>query len=524
MSARGKVDDRSVQSFAAARRTLMANYDHPERLTDFCFPEVVNFNWARDWFDFYAASCSDIAAAGPSLSGTWREVSYRLLKSTSQEVSAVLLRDGVSPGDRIMIDMTASVDLYAVLLGILRIGGVVIPVHHGLHPDALAERHAVARPSRVISDRGGGLTGALGADTLVRWHETSGQLPDLDLSADAPAFGCFTSGTTGAPKLALHSNRSHSVAHLASLYWNRLDVGQRHLNISSPGWAKFFWSSFLVPLTAGATVVVRPEWLGPAEFEDFVAEHDVSSVCAPVVFLRETLSRASGSIRLDDLTSVGEIVPERLRQDAHCAWGVRLREGFGQTEATAMLGELAARPGRWSVLPGYRIELAMAEGEPAPRLNFGALAGGSFLGYLREDGTLTPPVLTPAGMQWTGDYATGALTDGTLRLLGRGDDVFRSNGHLVAPAELEVLFERHPAVRSAAVVPAETTDRGLVPVAFVVADHGSEAFDDAEVLRWVNERLPGEVDVVSLTVIEQLPRSINGKIQRSRLSQAAYQK
>ncbi|WP_324256245.1 AMP-binding enzyme [Rhodococcus sp. RDE2] len=120
----------------------------------------------------------------------------------------------------------------------------------------------------------------------------------------------------------------------------------------------------------------------------------------------------------------------------------------------------------------------MSEGEPAPRLNFGALVGGSFLGYLRKDGTLTPPVLTPAGMQWTGDYATGSLADGTLRLLGRGDDVFRSNGHLVAPAELEGLFQRHPAVRSAAVVPAETTDRGLVPVAFVVADHGYEAFDE----------------------------------------------
>lgn len=519
----GLLGERCVQSFAAARHLLMRNYDYPERLADFQFPEVVDFNWARDWFDVYAAGRCDIAVAGPSLSGQWQEVSYRLLAGASQEVSEDLQRAGVGPGDRIVIDMTASIELYAVLLGVLRVGGVVIPVHHGLHPDALADRLAVARPSRVISDHGKGPAGTLGANTLVRWRETSVRPPDLALSADAPAFGCFTSGTTGKPKLALHSNRSHSVAHLASLYWNRLEVGQRHLNISSPGWAKFFWSSFLVPLTAGATVIVRPEGLGPAEFEDFVAEHAVASVCAPVVFLRECLNRARGSIRLEDLTSVGEIVPEQLRRDAQRVWGVPLREGFGQTEATAMLGELTARPGRWSVLPGYRIELTKTEGEPAPRLNFGALASGSFLGYLCEDGTLTRPVLTESGMQWTGDYATGSLVDGTLRLLGRGDDVFRSNGHLVAPAEMEELLERHPAVRSAAVVSASTTDRGLVPVAFAVADDGYGAFDDSEVLRWVNERLPGEVDLESLTVVEQLPRSINGKIQRSRLSQAAYQ-
>ena len=350
--------------FAAARQTLIDAYDRPEEVQHFTFPAVNTFNWARDWFDRYARNRADTAVAGPTLAGGWREVTYHQLSAASDSVALSLLTNGVKPGFRAAIDMPASVELYAVIVGVLKSCGVAIPIHHGLHPEALADRIEIADPQSVIAAARRFDRQTIDGIAPIDWSAAPQELPSAPLSADAPAFGCFTSGTTGRPKLALHSNRSHAVAHLSSMYWNRLDAGQRRLNVSSPGWAKFFWSSFLVPLTAGATVVIRPDDLTPEGLADFVVEHSVESVCAPVAFLRNCVFRDSGSGRpsIRDLTSVGEAVPEALRERIAQRWGTRVREGYGQTEATAILGELRARPGRWSVLPGYRVELTQYPG------------------------------------------------------------------------------------------------------------------------------------------------------------------
>ena len=168
---------------------------------------------------------------------------------------------------------------------------------------------------------------------------------------------------------------------------------------------------------------------------------------------------------------------------------------------------------------GVPSELTQYPGEPAPRLTFAALPGGSFLGYRRPDGTVSPPALTPCGTQWSGDFAAGDIVTGELRILGRGDDVFRSNGHLVAPAELESLLERHESVHAAAVVAARSDGQSLVPVAYVEADDGA---DPNEIRVWANSRLQHEVDVASVTVVDALPRSINGKVQRALLARTAY--
>ena len=500
--------------FALARRHLIDSYDLPEAVEDFTFPAVQSFNWAHDWFDRYSRGRSDVALSGPSSGGGWLEVSYAQLSAASDGVAMKLIEEGAATGDRTVIDMPASVELYAVILGVLKTGGVAIPVHHGLHPEALADRLEVASPHRILTDAAIDDQRTLPAAALVDWNCRNQDLHIASISADAPAFGCFTSGTTGRPKLALHSNRTHGIAHLSSLYWNRLEAGQRHLNVSSPGWAKFFWSSFLVPLTAGATVVVRPEDLGPDSFQEFVETHSVESVCAPVAFLRGCRLTHSPRVRVRDVTSVGEAVPPTLRELVKSTWGVGLREGYGQTEATAILGELATRPGALSVLPGYKVDLARHPGEPAARLTFSALPGGSFLGYLRDDGSISPPQLTD-GCQWTGDFATGNPANGSLRILGRGDDVFRSNGHLIAPTELEILLERHHDVSAAAVTAHRSADGDLSPVAFVVLRHKSTPED---VRAWANARLPLEVDLASVTVVDQLPRSINGKVQRSLLA------
>lgn len=507
--------------FAETRRVLVDNYDKPESLSTFEWPDITDFNWALHWFDLHANNNHTAALVGPNLSGDTLEISYEALSRASDGVAMRLREAGTRPGDRLVIDFPSCCELWALLLGILKCGAVCIPIHHGLHPDSVDQRLATARPQLFLST----IAHSLEDDTVrtlivdgawIDWSATAEFIPSDNRSCDDPAFGCFTSGTTGQPKLALHSNRTHGLAHLASLYWNRLDVGQRHLNISSPGWAKFFWSSLLVPLTSGATVVIRPDALEPTQVSVFAEAHNAQSLCAPVSVLRQLDLDLPRPRSLMDIMSVGESVGQSTREQILRAWSIRIREGFGQTEATAIMGELRCAPDTFTVLPGYAIRLDQDPTWPADRLKFRSFDSGSFLGYMKA-GVLERLSIPLDGWQWTGDYACGDAPAGTLRLLGRGDDVFRSNGHLVSPTDVEALMEGHPSITSAAVIAVDHPAKGKVPHVFVTLAE-KVGPRPVSLLDWLNDRLPAEVDATEIHVVDDLPRSINGKIQRNVLA------
>lgn len=512
--------------FAQTRRVLVDNYDKPESLSSFGWPEITDFNWALHWFDLHALDNHTAALIGANMSGATLEVSYEALSRASDGVAVRLREAGVRPGDRLVIDFPSCCELWALLLGVLKCGAVCIPIHHGLHSDSVDQRIATARPQLFLSTTAPSLTddtvrALIVDDSWFDWSATSEFIPSDSRSCDEPAFGCFTSGTTGQPKLALHSNRTHGLAHLASLYWNRLDVGQRHLNISSPGWAKFFWSSLLVPLTSGATVIVRPDTLDPTQVAAFADTHNAQSLCAPVSVLRQLDLDAPPPGALVDIMSVGESVGHSTRDQILRAWSIRIREGFGQTEATAIMGELRCTPETFTVLPGYDIRLDKDPAWPADRLAFRSFDSGSFLGYMKA-GVLERINIPENGWQWTGDYASGDAAAGTVRLLGRGDDVFRSNGHLVSPTDVEAVMEGHPSITSAAVIAVDHPHKGKVPHVFVTLAEKVGPQSEA-LLDWLNNRLPPEVDAADVHVVDGLPRSINGKIQRNVLAEHFHQ-
>ncbi|MGK8503157.1 AMP-binding protein [Nocardia asiatica] len=511
-------DSADAESFRRARDFLIENYSHPAAVASFDWPVADTFNWALDWFDRFADGNQCVAVAGPDLHGVWREVTYDELARASDGAAHRLRLAEVRAGDRVLIESESVCELWAALIGILKCGAVCIPTHFGLHPDQFDRRLATAGPRVLVTsaDRAQSQAARIDLSELVRWGERIGFQPGPRRSADLPAFGCFTSGTTGTPKLALHSNRTHGIGHLSSLYWSQLGPGHRHLNVSSPGWAKFFWSSLLVPLTAGATVVPWPQHFAAANLYGYIEAANVDSVCAPIVVLRGIDTTRSRPSPLRDLTSVGEKVDDRTRTRFLRDWGVRIREGFGQTEATAILGEFPDSPGELRVLPGYRVRVHNDWRCPAPQLQFRSFPQGSFLGY-EQDGALRGPVVSADGWQWTGDHASGSVQDGTLRLLGRGDDVYKSNGHLVSPFDIESILEAHPSVAEAAVAPVADAVLGQVSHAFVVIGEAGRTEDLAELREWLNQRLEPEVAVHRVHAVERLPRSVNGKIQRRRL-------
>ena len=509
--------------FDQSRREIIDAYDSPGGLPDFSFPDVGFFNWATDWFDVYAEGNGSLCLSGGNMSGIWCNLSYEELSDLSSKLAWYLLSSGVKPGNRIILSTPSNIEAYVYILALLKCGAVAILVHYDLHVDSLSVRLEVAQPDWLIGENEvpDSSVPFLGmADTFKRAmrYEHSGAHAFPSISADDPAFGCFSSGTAGTPKVVLHSHRSHSVAHLSSLFWSRLQSGDRHLNISSPGWAKFFWSSLLVPFTSGATVVIKPDDLPMSDLGSFLSENGVTSMCAPVPFLQNALRFGiSGYSGLRDVTSVGEPLPNSLRRDIQEAWHVCVRAGFGQSEATGILGEFSDNPGVFHALPGYEVRLRKLANEAAARLEFRSFPRGSFVGYsLGRD--IVPPEVTSDGWQWTGDFADGVLGTNSFRVLGRGDDVFRLNGHLVAPAEVEDIIRQHPDVLAAAVTKSFDEKGTVIAVASIVLCRDLSSFPtEQSLLDWVNVRLPSDINISSIFFVDSIPMSINGKIQRGLL-------
>src|SRR5208283_4535857 len=193
-------------------------------------------------------------------------------------------------------------------------------------------------------------------------------LPDGQTWADDPMLLYFTSGTTARPKLVVHSHASYPIGHLSTMYGLGLKPGDVHLNISSPGWAKHAWSSVFAPWNAGATVVALAGRLEPRAALDALVEHNVTSFCAPPTVWRMLIQENLGqsTVGLREISSAGEPLNPEVIDQVRRAWGLTLRDSYGQTETTMMVGN---SPGQKVVdgsmgrpLPGSRIALTHAHG------------------------------------------------------------------------------------------------------------------------------------------------------------------
>ena len=353
------------------------------------------------------------------------------------------------------------------------------------------------------------------------------------------AFCYFTSGTTSAPKLVAHSHQSYPVGHLSSMYWNGLLPGDRHLNVSSPGWAKHSWSSLFVPWNAEATIVAPA--MGPALPELLPAlleRHRVTSFCAPPSTWKAVLPFLhTARPPLREATSAGEILDSAVADRVEQEWGVRPRDGYGQTETTALIGTTPGQraPRGWlgRVLPGYRLVLRepdAIEHEVGPGL--GARTGeicvdlterpvGAMLGYLAaasERPSHPGYQAEGAPRQATGDLAE-CDHNGWVRLLGRRDDMFKSFDQRISPLELEAVLATHPRVLETAVIPLPDPVGGHVPHA-VVVPHPATVPGPALAQELLDHAAGGLAEALrprSVTFVERLPRTVTGKINRAAL-------
>ncbi|MEV4085780.1 AMP-binding protein, partial [Nonomuraea fuscirosea] len=345
---------------------------------------------------------------------------------------------------------------------------------------------------------------------------------------DDPLLLYFTSGTTSRPKLVEHTQVSYPVGHLSTMYWLGLRPGDTHLNLSSPGWAKHAWSCFFAPWIAEATVVVCDyRRFDPVTLLEQLRDRGVSSFCAPPTVWRMLINTDLGARpdALREVISAGEPLNPEVIERVRQAWGLTVRDGFGQTETTAQVGNppgAAVRAGSMGrPLPGVPVVLV----DPAG----GGLVTGAGEGELCLDLSARPlPLMTgyrddtahdamSGGYYHTGDVAARDA-DGYITYIGRTDDVFKASDYKISPFELESVLIEHPAVAEAAVVPAPDPVRLAVPKAYVALAPGHEPTRETalSILRYAREHLAPYQRVRRIEFYD-LPKTISGKIRRVEL-------
>ena len=353
--------------------------------------------------------------------------------------------------------------------------------------------------------------------------------PDGPTRADDPFLLYFTSGTTAKPKMVLHTHQSYPVGHLSTLYWIGLREGDVHLNISSPGWAKHAWSCFFAPWNAGATIFIHqlPRFDGQKTLAA-LARYGVTTLCAPPTVWRMLILEdlKAYPVKLRELVSAGEPLNPEVIARVREAWGLTVRDGYGQTETTCQIGnppgEEVRVGGMGKPLPGYRIDLLDAEGNAGDAGDEGEIAIRLqprplplMAGYL--DNPESSAKLLGGSHYRTSDVATRDA-DGTFWYVGRADDVFKSSDYRISPFELESALIEHESVAEAAVVPSPDPIRLSVPKAYVVLKPGvAPSMAAAHALfRFSRQRLAPFARIRRIEFAE-LPKTISGKIRRVQL-------
>ena len=528
-------------AFLASRNFLLEHRtDYDTAYRDFRWPELDRFNWALDYFDRIAAG-NDRTALWLVHEGVGEEkISYANLYERSNRVANHLRALGVRRGDRILLMLGNVLPLWEVMLAAMKLGAVIIPATTLLTEIDLADRFERGKVRHVVAgaEHAGKFATLPGDYTRIAvgeaegWHRYDAAYqsppdfaPEGETLATDPMLLYFTSGTTAKPKLVLHSHQSYPVGHLSTLYWLGIQPGDIHLNISSPGWAKHAWSCFFAPWNAEATIlVVNQPRFHAARLLDTIQRCKVTTFCAPPTVWRMLIQQdlKAWQTSLKEVAGAGEPLNPEVIDQVRAAWGLTIRDGYGQTETSAQIGNPPGqklKPGSMGrPLPGYRVQLLDAEdneaeeGEISLPLSMRPVA--LMLGYQDEDGGIAP-VAGPA-------YRTGDVAqrddEGYLTYVGRADDVFKASDYRISPFELESALIEHEAVAEAAVVPSPDPLRLAVPKAFLTLTEG-HAPDRATALaifRHLRARLSPFKRVRRLE-FSDLPKTISGKIRRVEL-------
>lgn len=537
--------------FVQARDFLQAHReDYATAYRDFRWPRFSEFNWALDYFDPMAEGNDAPALWIVEEDGSEARLSFAEMSHRSNQTANWLRGLGIQRGDRILLMLGNEVPLWEVMLAAIKLGAVLIPATTLLTSEDLDDRirrgevrHLVIGHAHLdkFDDVDASLTRISVGGAASGWHDFADShqgaadfTAEGTTHADDPMLLYFTSGTTSKPKLVTHTHQSYPVGHLSTMYWIGLQKGDRHLNISSPGWAKHAWSCFFAPWNAGACVFLyNYERFDALALLKVLEHYQITTLCAPPTVWRLLIQQdlKAHDIALRDIVGAGEPLNPEVIEQVKKAWGLTIRDGFGQTETTAQIGNSPGQPlksgsmGR--PLPGYHVAMLDAEGNTCSEGEVALALGdkrpaGLMVGYAGDSERTEEAMF--GGYYRTGDVAS-IDDEGYISYVGRSDDVFKASDYRISPFELESVLIEHPAVGEAAIVPSPDPVRTSVPKAYIIPAAGFEPSAELarDIFAFTRERLAPYKRIRRLEFAD-LPKTISGKIRRVELRQAEVDK
>ncbi len=510
----------ATQAFRSARDFLLAHRDdYATAYAGFQWPKLDRFNWALDWFDQIATGDrrNQTALWVAYEDGRQDKLTFAELSERSNRIANYFRGLGVKRGDRVLLMLGNIPPLWETMLAMMKLGAVIIPATTLLTADDLADRIARGHVRHIIC-----------AVELAPKIDPAAFHPDGDTRASDPLQLYFTSGTTAKPKLVMHSHTSYPVGHLSTMYWIGIKPGDIHCNLSSPGWAKHAWSCFFAPWNAEATVfVINQSRFSARGLLDAITGCGVTTFCAPPTVWRMLITERliDWKVRLRELASAGEPLNPEVIEQVRTAWGLTIRDGYGQTETTAQVGNPPGQKLKVGAmgrpLPGYRVRLLDPNEKDAEEgelcLPLDPPPAALMPGYQGDDGKLIP---LEGPVYRTGDVVQRDA-EGYLTFVGRADDVFKASDYRISPFEVESALIEHADVMECAVVPTPDPLRHALVKAFITLRAGCQPSRETALSIFQHSRkvLAPYKRVRRLEFVD-LPKTISGKIRRVQLRTA----
>lgn len=548
-----------------AGKYVMTAKDEKGVLSAIKFRNDDNFNFAYDVVDVLGKTKPDkLAMLHVSKDGKERRITFKDMMVYSNQVANYFRFLGIKRGDRVLLVLKRHYQFWFSILALHKIGAVAIPATNLLMKKDFEYRLKAAKVDAVICTSDGmvgieldkatksydGLKAKVMVGTTVlkswrnfnrdvRFFSTDFKKPANHAGGDDPMLMFFTSGTTSYPKIAEHTYKYALGHYVTAKYWQQVDSEGIHFTISDTGWGKALWGKLYGQWLAEAAVFTY-------DFDDFnaneimqmIEKYKITTFCAPPtvyrVLVRMNLKKYDLS-HLQTAATAGEALNPKVYEKFLMQTGMKIMEGFGQTETTLTIGNLAGmepRPGSMGKpSPQYKVEVMLPDGSIAGVGDTGEVVisvkdgypEGLFLGYYLDE-KRTENVIYD-GYYHTGDTAYKD-NDGYLWYVGRVDDVIKSSGYRVGPFEIENEIMKLPYVVECAVTAIPDILRGQGIKASVVLAEGTEPSDALknQMMKFFKANLASYKRPKTIEFVDELPKTVSGKIRRVEIKEKDYAK
>lgn len=533
------------------KRFCKEEFDESGNLKKITLDYPDNFNFSYDVVDAIADEEPDKRAlVWCNRAGDEKIITFGELKKLSNKAANVMKEAGIGRGDRMMLSLKRHYEYWIITVALHKLGAVMTPVTHMLTVDDIVYRlksayfkAIICTPESSVCERMKEAVAETDMDPILwsvqqdvdgfinfseKMENASESFERIETKAKDPIALYFTSGTTGYPKGVIH-NYAYPLAHIVTAkYWHQCEDGGLHFTVAETGWAKTSWGKIYGQWLVGSAVMVFDfDNFDPKQLVNVINKYKVTTFCAPPTVYRYLVRKGMPKMpSVKHACTAGEVLHPEVFKKFTEATGLKLHEGYGQTETTLVTANFKGVepiPGSMGkASPLYDVRLIKKDGTPAQTGDVGEIviipqkeraADGVFVNYHDNDDLYEN--VWENGVYHTGD-AAWQDENGYFWFYGRFDDIIKTGGFRVGPYEVENVLIKHPAVVECAVIGVPDPLRGQSIKAVVVLGKGYEKSRELEkeIKDFTNSKLAEYKWIRTMEILDEMPKTISGKIRK----------